>query len=391
MSPELYNLIGWFIGLSILIIIAGYFLAGAANVIGEKSGMGASLAGLVLLAAATSLPEFAININAVRLPDAISGVNLSMGNVLGSSLFNLFILAVIDLLFRSKQRMLSSVSSAHALSALASISLTAIVLIFLALGNSGTGLTLSWGHLGFGTLGIGLFYVFSIRLIYYDQQVAAELVEDQSEPAKMSLGLAIAIYLVCTGVIFFAASRLAPTADNIASLTGLGGTFFGSTFLALVTSLPELVTTYAAVRMGAADMALGNILGSNSFNIAILLPVDMFYTRGSILADADPVHAVTAGAVIFINCIATMGILYKSHKRHWIIEPDAALIVMLVIASLWGIYQLTNEDKTKPPAAESEQQKTALYFESDKTGQQLLRQDHQLADYFELHAAHVEW
>lgn len=366
MPPELPGLIGLFLGLSVLIIIAGYFMAGAADVIGEKSGMGASLAGLVLLAAATSLPEFAININAVQLENAASGVNLAMGNVLGSSLFNLLILAVIDLMFHSKQRMLSAVSSAHALSALASISLTAIVLIFLAFENTGTELPLSWGHLGFGALAAGLFYLFSIRLIYYDQQVAAELVEDtEKKPVKMSLGLAIVIYLLCTGVIFFAASKLAPTADGIASLTGLGGTFFGSTFLALVTSLPELVTTYTAVRMGAADMALGNILGSNSFNIAILLPVDMFYTRGSILADAEPVHAVTAGAVIFITCIATMGILYKAKKRHWVIEPDAALIVILVLASLWGIYELTNEDKTKPPS-EAEQPKAAWYFEPDK-------------------------
>ena len=361
-------LISQFIGWSLLIVISGHFLAQAADVIGEKSGMGASLAGLVLLAAATSLPEFAININAVQLADSQSGVNLSLGNVLGSSLFNLLILGVIDLMFNAKQRMISSISSAHALSALASIALTAIVLTFLMLGNIETSLPLSWRHISYGSIGVGLFYLYSLRLIYRDQQMAAELIEKPEEEAtkKMSLFAAILVYVACTAVIFLAASYLAPAADAIAKLTGLGGTFFGSTFLALVTSLPEMVTTYAAVRMGAADMAIGNILGSNAFNIAILLPVDMVYTQGSLLQDADMVHAITATAVIFVTCIVTMGIIYKPEKRYWMFEPDAVLIIVLVITALWGIYQLTNTEAVVPAVPEQVGKVTYTSFVHDK-------------------------
>ena len=71
---------------------------------------------------------------------------------------------------------------------------------------------------------------------------------------------------VATGVIFVAARFLAPTADAIAERSNLGGTFFGTTFVAITTSLPELVTTLAAVRIGAFDMAVGNVFGSNAFN-----------------------------------------------------------------------------------------------------------------------------
>lgn len=347
MGGELVQLSLIFLGLAIVIVFAGNFMAKAADVIGDKSGMGASLAGLVLLAAATSLPEFAININAVRLPDSTQGVDLTLGNVLGSSLFNLLILGIVDLIFHSKARMFSSISSAHALSAMVSMALTAIVVLFLLLERDSVGIPLHVWHMGVGTLLCGVFYIFSVRLIYLDQHMASKLKEEKESPEEapaqqgMSLGLAIGIYVATTVVIFIAAAYLAPTADRIAEITGLGGTFIGSTLLALTTSLPEFVTTIVAVRIGAADMAIGNILGSNTFNIAILLPVDAIYTQGSLLADASPVHAMTGVAVILLTCVATMGILYRAEKKYSIIEPDALLVVLMSLISIWGIYQLT--------------------------------------------------
>ncbi|WDI44338.1 sodium:calcium antiporter [Bremerella sp. P1] len=364
MGGELAQLSLIFLGLAIVIVFAGNFMAKAADVIGEKSGMGASLAGLVLLAAATSLPEFAININAVRLPDSTQGVDLTLGNVLGSSLFNLLILGIVDLIFHSKARMFSSISSAHALSALVSMALIAIVVLFLLLERDAVGIPLHVWHMGIGTILCGVFYIFSVRLIYLDQHMASKLKDEKESPEEepaansgMSLGMAIGVYLATTVVIFIAAAYLAPTADRIAEITGLGGTFIGSTLLALTTSLPEFVTTIVAVRIGAADMAIGNILGSNTFNIAILLPVDAIYTKGSLLADASPVHAMTGVAVIVLTCVATMGIVYRAEKKYSIIEPDALLVVLLSLLSIWGIYQLTRpsgqpEIKEKPHVEE---------------------------------------
>lgn len=364
MGGELLTLGAIFLGLAIVIVFAGNYMAKAADVIGEKSGMGASLAGLVLLAAATSLPELAININAVRLPDSTQGVDLTLGNVLGSSLFNLLILGIVDLMFHSKARMFSSISSAHALSAMVSMALIAIVVLFLLLERDSVGIPLHLWHLGIGTIACGVFYIFSVRLIYLDQQMAAKMEKEQESPQQveerksMSLGVAIGIYLATTVVIFIAAGYLAPTADRLAEITGLGGTFVGSTLLALTTSLPEFVTTIVAVRMGAADMAIGNILGSNTFNIAILLPIDAIYTKGSLLADASPVHAMTGMAVILLTSVATMGILYRAEKKKYsIIEPDALLVVLLSLLSIWGIYELTRptgepEIKDDPPIEE---------------------------------------
>jgi len=352
MEGELPGLFGMFAFLALIIVAAGNFMAKAADVIGEKTGLGGSLVGLVLLAAATSLPEFAINVNAVRLPDSTSGVDLTMGNVIGSSLFNLLILGVIDLIVRSKHQMLSNISAAHALAALVSMALTSIIVVALLLERESVSFPLHIGHVGIGPILCIVFYFFSIRLIYLDQQMSAKEAETEPQTSKMSLSVAGLIYVGTTVVIFIAASYLAPTADRIADLTGLGGSFVGSTLLALTTSLPELVTTIVAVRIGAADMAIGNIFGSNTFNIAILLPVDMFYTKGTLLADASSVHAITGTAVILLSCVCVMGILYRADRRYWMIEPNAVLVVLMALFFLYGVYDLTRVE-VKPSSEEN--------------------------------------
>ena len=92
----------------------------------------------------------------------------------------------------------------------------------------------------------------------------------------MPLWAAVGGYLLATGIIFGAAPSLARTADELARVTGLGGTFVGTTLVAATTSLPEIVTTTAALRMGAVNLAIGNVFGSNTFNMVILSVADLF-------------------------------------------------------------------------------------------------------------------
>jgi cation:H+ antiporter len=92
--------------------------------------------------------------------------------------------------------------------------------------------------------------------------------------------------------------------------------------------------------MGAFDLAVGNVLGSNAFNMAILFPVDIFYRQGSLLKDVDTSHAITGSAVIVITGIVCLGLLYRPKKRYWLIEPDAGLVVLLAIAAFVALYYL---------------------------------------------------
>lgn len=332
---ELTILILEFIALAGVIIVAGAVLTRYADVLGERLGLGGSLAGMVLLATATSLPELAIDCNAA----AMGAPDLAVGDLFGSSLMNLLILACLDLLFRTRGRMLTSMAAAHAISATMSMVLTALALLFLLLQ-----LDIAWMPIGPGTLAIFLVYMALLRLVYFDQNYAAEHESAASEPLHevppvhpISTRRAAIGYATAAAVIVIVAPFMAGTAEALAEVSGLGRTFVGTTLVAVSTSLPEMVTTATAVRMKAYDLAVGNIFGSNSFNMTILLGVDLFYD-GPLLASVSPAHAITATAVILVTSVAMMGLLYRAERRYWLLEPDAALIILLVLGSLGLVY-----------------------------------------------------
>lgn len=322
---------------AVVIVAAGAALTQFGDVISNRTRFGGLLVGTVLIAGATSLPELAIDISAVRM----GSPDLAVGDLVGSSLFNLLILAVLDLTRYSHGQMLSRTSARHALAASTSVALTAVVAIFVLLGPKLGDATFL--RLGPGSYVLIAAYFFGIRIIYFaQQQNPANTSEDKEEATvpglgKLSLKGAVIGYLVTALVILIAAPFLARAADHIARETGLGGTFFGTVFVALCTSLPEAVTTFAAVRMKAFDMALGNILGSNCFNMAIFVPLDLFHD-GSLLSAAQATHVYTALCVIVVTSVVILGQLFRVEKPRHFLEPDALLAIGLILASLIGLY-----------------------------------------------------
>lgn len=326
------GLIIQFVLLAIVVVITGTLLARFADELGMITGMGRSMAGVVLLALATSLPELLVGCKAAMIP----AVDLTMGDLLGSSLFNLLILAVLDLSTRTRGAALSKTATAHALSAVSGILLTAVVLIFLLVEVSWTFL-----RLGAGSWFLLITYLFCLRLIFFDQQYALSQAPEAAETPTMSRGKVLTGYFLSAAVIFVAAPYLASVASELADITGLGRTIVGTLFVAFITSLPEAVTTLTALRMGAADLAIGNIFGSNAFNMLIFVGVDLFYD-GSLFAAASPTHAVTAAMVIIVTVVAIQGLLYRAEKRLWVVEPDAALVVLLVVAALSIVFWMSH-------------------------------------------------
>lgn len=322
-----------FIGSAAVIIVAGTFLVKFADHIADITKLGKLLVGSLFLAAATSLPELFVDISAVRNHDA----DIAVGDLFGSSLFNLLILAIGDLLHKGGSNVFTREAGAHALSASMSITITAVagIAIFMAPQL----VTYSVGNIGVGTLVIVTVYLFSIRMIYFDQKISAAkstkpIVEDGTQ---MSLKKALTGYLVSAIFILVAAPFLAGAASKIAELSGLGKTFVGTTLVALSTSLPELVSTIVAIRLGSFDLAAGNIFGSNSFNMLILVPLDFFH-GSPILASVSRMHVFTSLAVILITSITVMGQLYQVEKRKRLIEPDAFVVISLVLVSLFILY-----------------------------------------------------
>jgi cation:H+ antiporter len=139
-------------------------------------------------------------------------------------------------------------------------------------------------------------------------------------------------------MLFLAAPFLALAADRVAEHSALDHSFVGTAFLSLTTSLPELVATLAAIRLGSYDLALGNIFGSNCFNMLLLVPLDAFHA-GPLLSAVRPLHAVTALGVVLSTSVAVMAQLYRFEQRRRLVDPGAETILFVVILTLALVHQ----------------------------------------------------
>jgi cation:H+ antiporter len=121
-------------------------------------------------------------------------------------------------------------------------------------------------------------------------------------------------------------------------VTGLGQSFVGNVLIALSTSLPELVVSIAALRINAVDMAVGNLFGSNLFNICILALDDIAYTKGPLLSTVAAGNVITAVAAITITTIAVIGLTYRVSKKAWLVAWDSMGIAATYILATFVLY-----------------------------------------------------
>ncbi|MBK7136615.1 MAG: sodium:calcium antiporter [Rhodocyclales bacterium] len=304
--------------LNLIVCIAAIGFAGArlsryGDVIAEKTGMGRGWVGLILLATVTSLPELVTGISAVT----IAGVpDIAVGDVLGSCVFNLAILVVVDFLHPGES-IYSRASRGHILSAGFGILLIGAVAFSLLLARRGE--TLAIGHIGAYTPLIIALYLLAMRTLHqYERRELAEFVGDVAERyAHVSLRRAAIGYALASGVIVAAGIWLPFVGADIAAQMGWHDSFVGTLFVAAATSAPEIAVTIAAVRIGALDMAVANLLGSNLFDILILAIDDIFYLKGPILAHVSQAHALSAVSAIIMTGMAVVGLFYRPAGPLW--------------------------------------------------------------------------
>jgi cation:H+ antiporter len=315
----------------------GVILARSSDAIGTAFRIDRSITGFVMLAAATSLPELVVSCQVARTGD----VDMATGSLLGSCLMNLLILAAIDLARRSRGRILTPQAAAHALASLSSILLATLVALGILVEVMPT-----FGRFHSASIFLLVAYVLTVRLVYLDRAVSEQtqheieaVKADDEASIPVSRARPIWYYVLASLGLLIVAPWLASTSISLASQLNLSGTFFGAVFLAFVTSLPEVVTTHEASRMNADDMAIGNILGSNAFNLLILVAVDACYHQ-PLFSSLTTVNAIAALGVIITTTIATMGLLYRVEERVWFLEPDALGVVLVAVLFFYLLYVL---------------------------------------------------
>lgn len=325
--------IGFFICTG-LIIYAGAKLSKYGDIIAEKTGLGRAWIGMVLIASVTSLPEFVTGISAVTF----AGVpNIAIGDVLGSCVFNMLIISFLD----ANYRVIPISTKAHQGNILAAgfgILLIGIVSLSIYMGKE----ILPLGWIGSYSIVFIIIYLVAMRLVYqYEKRLIAEALKEKAAELKykgISTRDAVIKYSINAVIVIAAATFLPAIGEGIAEQTGLGQTFVGNIFIAIATSLPEVVVSLSAIKIDAVDLAIGNLFGSNIFNIFILAIDDIFFTQGPLLSFASPDHIISAQSAIIMMTIAVIGLTYRATKKRLFLAWDTIMIVMVYITNIMLLY-----------------------------------------------------
>jgi cation:H+ antiporter len=310
-----------------LVVAAATKLAQYGDVIAVRTRLGGLFIGTLLMAGATSLPELLSSINAVYQ----GGPNLAAGGLFGSVMFNMFMLAMLDLAYQ-QARILRRVAMSHALTASLATLLIGLAVFFI-LADIDT--QIAW--VGVDSLIIILAYFGGAWLI--QNQGGKPPTELPPEEAGIpSLRRALIGFGAASLVLMVATPLLVNSVTKIGASTGLSAGFIGATFLGITTSLPELVATVAAVRVRAFDLAVGNLFGSNIFNMFALGATDLFYIKGRFLGDIDPRFAMVGLLGLLLTSIALIGNLARVEQRLKFVEIDALIILLGFLIGMYFLF-----------------------------------------------------
>jgi len=324
-----------FLAAALVIVFAGVRLARYGDILGEKTGLGRSWIGVVLLAATTSLPELFTGFGATALaalPD------IAVGDVLGSCMFNLLILSFMDAV--QPEPLSTRAHQGHALS----VGFGLVLIGIAGLGLVGGIRFPAVGWIGLYTPALIALYFVSMRVIFaHEQHRRAREVQEVAEElryADIPLRVAALHYGIAAVAVVGAALWLPRLGAELARQTGLGEAFVGSLFIAITTSLPEIAVSLAAVRLGAIDLGIGNVLGSNLFNLMILGLDDVFYRHGPLLANIDASHSVAVVAVVTMNGLFLTGLTYRVITKRFAVAWDTGAIAVVYVTAVGLAYVL---------------------------------------------------
>lgn len=238
-------------GFVFLVKGADWFVEGAAS-IAKNLGVPQLIIGLTIVAMGTSMPEAAVSIQAALADNA----GISVGNIVGSNILNILIIlgitAVITNVAIQKSTLIYEIPF-----------MTGITVLFMIFGITGAEITFAEG--------IVLWICFIAFLIYLFVMSKKGLVQETDEAKDIPLWKCILLMVIGGGLVVAGSDFAVDGATEIARFFGMSERFIGLTIVAFGTSLPELVTSVTAARKGNAGIAIGNIVGSNIFNILFVI------------------------------------------------------------------------------------------------------------------------
>ena len=321
-------------GCAAVILFAGSRLSHYGELIAEKSGLGKSWVGLVLLAVVTSLSQLVASLSAAVVHDL---PDMAVSALMGSCMFNMMVIGLLD--FASRDRPVSHmVQEGHILTAGFGIVLTGFAAVDILFGKKLPVLTFMHSMDPI-TIAFVPIYLLAMRIIFKFEKsrVKREDEKETSEAEKSkhndSWAKLILVFLTCAIGIIAASYYLPAIAEQISAITGWGESFIGSSFIAIATCLPELAVSVSAARRGSFDMAVASLLGANLCYMVILAITDFCYIKEPLLRHVSQVNTLAALTAMISMGIVVIALTYRSERKFAFIAGDAvALIFVYVLA-----------------------------------------------------------
>jgi len=326
-----YSLVLIFLGSAAVIGFFGSMLTRVADQLADITGLGEAMVGAIILGAVTSLPGIVTSVTAAYNGQAELAVSNAVGGIAAQTVF----LAIADIVYRKA-------NLEHAAASIANIMQGALLVGLLSLailGMTGPQFTLLSIHpvtflLVAGYL-FGLWQISKARTepMWSPIQTRITLLDKVRKPKLETRGLYwIWIKLIILGgVVGFTGYLVAKTGIALSNKAGISQTVVGGIFTAIATSLPELVTSIAAVRQGALTLAVGGVIGGNCFDVLFLAFSDMAYRKGSIYAAITSRQLFLISLTILLTGILLLGLLRREKYGIGNIGFESFLIIVLYI------------------------------------------------------------
>lgn len=318
------------------IAVFGYRLSKVVDVLADRTGIGEALAGMVLLGAATSSAGLIVSVVAALEGEASLAISNSVGGIAAQTAF----IVAADLAYRRVNLEHAAPSLCNVFNTLLVVVLLTLVIVALAMPAWAIG----WVHPVTPLLlvaylgGLRVSRAIDDRPMWKPMRTDETSVDEPDPGNQQTRARTLWIrFSVLAAIVSLSGWVVARSGVSIIAHTDLSGSIVGTAFTSISTSLPELVTTIAAVRIGAPTLAVGGIVGGNAFDVTFVAVADLFYRQGAIYAHAQPTDLLIVAWAMLLTAISGAGLIARQRRG---IGVEGALILGIYAAGLVTVWQL---------------------------------------------------
>lgn len=333
-----------FVVAAVAIWFAGIKISNTTDALSKHFGLGEALGGLIILAVVTNLPEIVIVVTAALKND----LGLAIGNILGGIAIQTVVLVVLDAFGLGKKSPLTykAVSLVLVLEAV----LVLAILSLVVMGHQLPGKLIFW-HITPADLLIFIFWIVSVKIISKAKNNLSWITKNTDDPQKTPdknssskadqepkpVGKTVLIFSVSALITLVAGVALEISSDAIAKQVGMQGVLFGATVLAAATSLPEISTGLASIKLKDYDLAISDIFGGNAF-LPMLFLVASLISGKAVLPMAQKSDIYLTGLGMLLTTIYIYGLIFRPKRQVFNMGIDSLLVLITYLLGISGLF-----------------------------------------------------